>query len=140
MSVKVENLDKIINKLNNMSQSAVTEASKSVERNIKLIQAEAKTLCPVDTGALRNSIETEAKIEGNKITGEVFTNINYSAYVEFGTGQVGEQTSTDPVDVTYKQEWLGMKAQPFLYPAYKDNKDIVIKNISEDLTKIIKGR
>ena len=50
MSVKVENLDKIINKLNNMSQSAVTEASKSVERNIKLIQAEAKTLCPVDTG------------------------------------------------------------------------------------------
>ena len=28
MSVKVENLDKIINKLNNMSQSAVTEASK----------------------------------------------------------------------------------------------------------------
>ena len=66
--------------------------------------------------------------------------MNYSAYVEFGTGQVGEQTSTDPVDVTYKQEWLGMKAQPFLYPAYKDNKDIVIKNISEDLTKIIKGR
>lgn len=41
--------------------------------------------CPVNDGALRNSIKT--RVEGDK--GYVYTNKAYAQYVEFGTGRKG---------------------------------------------------
>lgn len=44
-------------------------------------QLEARLNCPVDTGALRNSIDTEV----DRMAGFVFTGLDYAGYVEFGT-------------------------------------------------------
>ena len=54
---------------------------------------EARAMCPVDTGRLRDSIAVSAGEDGAQIS----ANTDYAAYVEFGT---------------YK-----MAAQPFLVPA-----------------------
>ena len=51
------------------------------------LQAEgyAKDLCPVDTGALRNSISH--KVVDSEPAAYIGTNSEYGAYVEFGTGR-----------------------------------------------------
>lgn len=47
----------------------------------------AKSICPVDTGALRDSISVSAA--GNRA--EISANTDYAAYVEFGTSQMAPQ-------------------------------------------------
>lgn len=51
------------------------------------LQAEgyAKDLCPVDTGALRNSISH--KVDVARAAAYIGTNISYAGYQEFGTGR-----------------------------------------------------
>lgn len=47
----------------------------------------AKSMCPVDTGALRSSISVST--DGNRA--EISANTDYAAYVEFGTSQMAPQ-------------------------------------------------
>src|SRR5690242_610786 len=53
-----------------------------VKRTAFRIEGRAKQLAPVDTGLLRNSIQTQ--IEG-PLKATVGTNVNYAQYQEFGT-------------------------------------------------------
>lgn len=102
------------------------------------LQAEgyAKDLCPVDTGALRNSITH--KVDPSEPAAYIGTNMSYAPYVEFGTGHystVGGGTS--------KSKWfyigddgkghvgMPMKAQPFLKPAVADHTQ-TYRNIIND--------
>ena len=69
-----------------------------------------------------------------------------------GTGKVGERTNKNTdLNVSYKQDkwkvnipdvgvrWIeGQPAQPYLYPALKNNEDKIIDNIKEDLKKAIR--
>lgn len=72
-------------------RSAVAGA---VEKAMLDVEAAAKTSAPVDTGALRNSIQGERTGE---FSGIVAPNVDYAIYVELGTRH--------------------MSAQPFLTPA-----------------------
>lgn len=72
------------------------------------IEAKAKTLAPVDTGLLRNSIQT--KIESTtKAT--VGTNVEYAPYQEFGTRH--------------------QKGKPFLTPTADDEQKNFEKNVRD---------
>lgn len=66
------------------------------------IEGVAKRNCPVDTGNLRNSLTTvmDSTPADEKALGFVGTNVEYAAFVEFGT--------------------IHMAAQPFLGPALED--------------------
>lgn len=152
----IEGLDSLFKKLENLNVDINRTLEKSVTKSMKeTVQAEAKLLCPVDIGDLRESIEVKTEVGDNSITGIVYTNSDHAAYVEFGTGKVGEDTPvTDkyPGPLSYKQDkWLvnipdvgpryiaGQPAQPFLYPALKNNKDKIIAGIKDDLKAAIKG-
>lgn len=64
--------------------------------------------------------------------------MKYASYVEFGTGRRGEVTNKNTdVSVSYRQDWSGMAAQPYLYPALKDNQDLIQKKFIVDLQKAI---
>lgn len=148
-------LSKFLNKLNNLEIDTINSVKRTVEKNIReVVQADAKSLCPVDDGDLRESIKVKTKIEDNSITGIVYTNNEYAAYVEFGTGKVGENTPVGdkyPGPLSYKQDkWLvnipdvgprwidGQPAQPYLYPAIKNNKEKILENIKSDVKKAMK--
>lgn len=74
----------------------VKESSrKGLERGAKKIQKNAKLLAPVDTGHLRNSIKTKSEATQNGAEAEVYTNLEYAPYVEFGTGQRGAESNID---------------------------------------------
>ena len=58
-----------------------------MEDSLLAIESEAASNVAVDTGALKNSIQsTPIKVTKNEITGGVEVGANYAAYVEFGTG------------------------------------------------------
>ena len=58
-----------------------------IEDSLLKIESEATKKVKVDTGALKNSIQsTPIKQSKTKVEGGVFVGANYAPYVEFGTG------------------------------------------------------
>jgi HK97 gp10 family phage protein len=88
----------------------------SVEAACTTIQQRAQELCPVDTGALRESIAVEIDASGKTVVGRVVAGVDYAEYVEFGTGSRG-----DPA-VPHRPDWPGMPAQPYMRPALDESK------------------
>jgi len=151
--MSINGVDSLIKKLNALGGNANKVLETSIAKQTKLIQGEAKDLCPVDSGDLQQRIYTDVKSHQSKVIGKVFTNVEYAAYVEFGTGKKGEESGGDkyPGPLSYKQDkWLvnipdvgprwieGQPAQPFMYPALKNNEELVKKNIASDLEKKIR--
>lgn len=109
----IEGLDKLLKKLDNIEPLVEKAVEKGLEKSGTLIEADAKTYVPVDTGALKESIYH--KVEDNTL--EVGATMPYAIFVEFGT---------------YKQ-----RPQPYLTPAIEGNRqkmvDIISKEIEEAL-------
>ena len=150
----VNGLDDLITKLTKLS-NVDDELLDICEREVKMIENEAKTLCPVDTGNLRNSISSQVEKTADGVLGVVFTNSEYAQYIEFGTGLVGQNNpceSAQELGITYKQEgWVytpdggssfyyteGQPPKPFMYPALKNNEDKVVQNIAKEIENILK--
>lgn len=116
MQISIEGLEDVQDMLNNYANSVTEKLSKGIAEGCKIVEGEAKVNCPVSTektrpggqhGELRRSITSQ--VDGTK--GEVGTNKEYAAYVEFGT---------------YK-----MAAQPYLVRALKGKQSEVIAAIKE---------
>lgn len=102
-----------------------------------MVQSSAITRVPSDTGALRQSIRANpARSNGGKVSASVSTNLEYAPYVEFGTGARGASTNQNTkVKVSYKSDWAGQRAQPFLYPALRQNRARAKNLITEAIRK-----
>lgn len=107
---------------------------------------------------MKNSIKTKSQTTQDGAEAQVFTNLSYASYVEFGTGPRGNGTypySIKGYKPRYKAEkwkakipnvgvrWVsGQAAQPFLTPAYLHAKNTdeveqeVIKSIEQDIRKL----
>lgn len=137
----VKNLQRLQQKLNAMGDQAAPIMRKGLNKGLKLIQGSAKYLCPVDQGELRNSIKTRSEIKDEKIVeGDVYTNNDHAAYVEFGTGQRGEAAPKDlpeGLELHYKQDWKGMAPQPYLYPALVANEEKVMGVLGDTVRREI---
>ena len=122
--------------LNSINDALISGVSKAA----LLVQGSAKNKAPVDSGALRQSIRADkAKNQGENVTATVSTNLEYAPYVEFGTGSRGQSTNTNTeVEVSYRSDWRGNKAQPFLWPALRENRNNSIKIIREEVRKAVK--
>lgn len=120
---------------------------KGGRRGMKKVQKNAKLLCPVDTGELRNSIKESGEIIGDDINCQVYTNCDHAPYPEFGTGERGRESNIDrPEGISYKADWKGQTAQPYMTPAYlhaKNSGEVeqeVIKSIQSDIKKLESGK
>jgi HK97 gp10 family phage protein len=91
----------------------------SIETACGMIQERAKELCPVDTGALRDSIEVATEDLDKTIRGSVGPGMPYASYVEFGTGVAGA-ASAGAGPYPYNPNWPGMPAQPYMRPAFDE--------------------
>ena len=138
---------------------AVHNAAKTV------VQADAKLRAPANDGELRKRIRVRVKMEGDRVVGEVYTNLKYAPYVEFGTGPKGQASHagiSPDVNVSYRSTpWFvhedqidvgpyhfqkmgefykmyGQPAQPYLDPALKENHDRISNNISKYVSRKIR--
>lgn len=142
-SVTVKNIDSLKLKLKLISDM---DLKKTMGKALTMVHGEAKTLAPVDTGELSESIHMEQKKTQEGREGRVFTNLEYAMYVEFGTGQKGNGSypyDIDGLKLAYKEDWVGMVAQPYMYPALKNNEKAIKKLFKEDtkdkLISVCKG-
>lgn len=154
----IEGADELLRKLNNISEAMRREIiEKAVRKGIQTVRAEAVLMCPVDTGELRTSIKTNVEVSSDTAFGIVYTNKEYAPYVEFGTGPAGQENHSEispEVSPEYRQNgwsykdedgnWVytnGQPAQPFLYPALKNNethvKKQIIDEISDELERMV---
>lgn len=95
-----------------------------------IIQTIAKGYCPVDTGALRDSIAIAEPTEGDaSVTQSVAPGMFYASYVEYGTGRRGDPSAP----YAHVMSWPGMAAQPYMRPALDEGrgqvKDIFLRNL-----------
>jgi HK97 gp10 family phage protein len=106
---------------------------KSVQAACDVIAESARGFCPVDTGALRASIQVDVQqIAFQSITGTVAPTADYASYVEFGTGRLG-----DPI-VPHTDK-PGMIAQPYMRPAFDENKSAIEDLFREQVKTAIGG-
>jgi phage gpG-like protein len=87
-----------------------------VERLCTDVEADAKAICPVDTGDLKRSISHEV----HGVTGRVGSNLDYAAAVEMGfhgIEHVREYVRRDGATVRAHERHANMPAQPYLRPA-----------------------
>lgn len=136
MNVEVKGVDELIVKLQNMADESKIQQQLGLA--CALVERSAKMKAPKDTGALRRSITS--KVDG--LTGIVFTPLQYSPYVEYGTGLFAENgAGRKDVPWNYqddKGEWhstRGQKPQPFMRPALNENRTEIIRIIKEGLDK-----
>lgn len=173
MAGGVEGLNKLMAQFGELGGVIASEhMEKAVANQIKMVQAEAKLMCPVNNGELRNSIKTTTEVRDGVVSGICYTNKKYASYVEFGTGPKGEADHagiSPEVSPAYTQSpwWIhesqidaataekykwpsidtpegrfykcsGQAAQPFIYPALKNNEERATRNIANYLARKIK--
>ena len=141
----IDSLTQRFNKIANM------ELKTAVNKATQLVHGQAKALAPVDNGGLAGSIHMQVKDTGKELQGRVYTNLEYAPFVEFGTGVNGNGTypyQVEGFNLEYKNkgwayydedkgEWIytrGQVAQPYMYPALKENEK-TIKQILKDGVK-----
>lgn len=92
----------------------------SVQASADLIRDGAQQRAPVDTGALRDSIQSSVDDGGKTVIGHVTVGVPYASYVEYGTGKLG-----DPA-VPHNENWPGMRPQPYLRPSFEEARGAVL--------------
>lgn len=133
---------------------------RAVRSGALLVEKDAKEKCPKKTGTLARSIHTEGEIyTGDHVSVQVGTDSKpphgYGAYVEFGTGiyGTGPGASGQPIVIVPVNKkalrWRvgpkgkggsyafakrvlikGMKAKPFLRPAFDEKKDAALNEMA----------
>ena len=132
---RVEGLDHLMNKLNNIQKAKFLD--KALTKSCLLVEGDAKTLCPVDDGQLRQSITSEVRGE----IGVVGTNVECAPYVHQGTGIYAVNGDGRKTPWSYKDEegnWhttIGQHPQPFLEQALDINEEKINDIFKEELDK-----
>lgn len=153
VNVTVNGIDSLTHRFNNISKMNLRKA---MSKAVSVVHAQAKALAPVDTGNLAGSIHMDIKEEDKTIIGRVYTNLQYAPYVEFGTGIKGNGTykyKVKDLNLTYRNSgWVytpdggdtfyyteGQVAQPYMYPALKENESYIKKLFNEEAKAILKA-
>ncbi len=130
MAIDIKGLDEIVGHIEKLADTSQIEAA--MGKCCALVERSAKQKAPKDTGALRNSIQSEVKKGNASIVGVVFTPLEYAPYVEFGTGLFAEEGGRKDAWVYQddKGKWhktRGQKPQPYLRPALNENRSKIIE-------------
>lgn len=136
-----QSLNAFFNYLKKLEGDVADYVRAEIEDSILSIESDAAKDVRVDTGTLKNSIQsTPIKVSKNEITGGVEVGAEYAPYVEFGTG-TRVKVDSELSDFASQFKGAGIKdinlpARPFFYPAvYKQRQDLP-KNIERTLKKI----
>jgi HK97 gp10 family phage protein len=104
----IEGLEAFLRSIENLSTEIEGNISTFVGETAYSIERDAKLLCPVDTGRLRQSITTT--YNAGSFKAQVGTNVDYSESVEFGTIRQRPQPYMFPAFIKWKPKFLdGLK-------------------------------
>lgn len=86
------------NRLNDLASELHAEASRVVRKTARDIEEGAKSIVPVDTGNLKNSIQVKEQEDDLNATIGIHegSHVEYAAYVEYGTHRMAAQPYLTP--------------------------------------------
>jgi HK97 gp10 family phage protein len=136
-----QSLNTFFKYLKNLENDVADYVRAEIEDSMLAIETDAASDVPVDTGNLKNSIQsTPIKVNKNEIIGGVEVGAEYSPYVEFGTGT---RVKVDSELSAFASQFKGagikevnLPAQPFFYPAVYKQRQELPKNIERTLKKL----
>ena len=111
---------KTIAALREMGEHVLSAAKAELKKGADKVVADAKSLCPVRTGKLRDSIKAEPNKDGSVyvISANAQNNgVYYGAIVEFSP----------------------KINKPFLYPAMEQNRQQIYDNVSAAISRAVRG-
>lgn len=133
----VKGLKEVLQKLNALDKDLADQIDAVTEANAKEVERNAKANAPIDTGKLRQSIRA---YQDGPLTWAVGANTTglapYAPYIEFGTGGLVE-VPEELKDIAIRFKGRGVKQinlrpRPYLYPAFKIQRERYIDDL-EDL-------
>ncbi|QMW05332.1 HK97-gp10 family putative phage morphogenesis protein [Spirosoma foliorum] len=140
MSVRIRGFNELERFLLNLAPRTKRECQIATEASIREMQADAMQHAPVDTGKLRQSITFEITKGG--LAASLSANVEYWAYVEFGTGGLVEvPEGFEELAGPYKgkgKRTINRAAQPFLIPAFLRHSEAYYKRIDDALGRIFR--
>ena len=134
MSISINGIDNLVETLDSLVSEENIQAA--LGKACALVEAAAKKKAPKGNGELRRSIAS--KVEDT--VGVVYTPLEYAPYVEYGTGLFAEDGGRTDVPWVYKDDegnfhsTSGMKPQPFMRPALNENRQKIMKILSEGIS------
>lgn len=121
-------LNRIKQLLKNRGFEIARESDKAVKSASLSALTVAKRKAPVRFGKLRQGIN----VKNEYLKAEIFSQMPYSVFVEFGTGLQTDTSGTPPEMLEIAQMYKdgggnssGQKPQPFMRPAYKAAKGVL---------------
>lgn len=133
-------IEKAIGKFKLLGKKKRDLVERVINTHALKIESAAKNRVPTDTGRLKSSIKTEKLGELGR---QVYTNVQYAPYVEFGTYSNVETTimgvDYSEVALPFKRsngEPGGMRPKPFLFPSFEEARPKIIR----DLRKVVNGK
>lgn len=133
MAATIQGLKTLTIKLDKIADD--TKIKDALEKSCLLVERDAKILCPVDDGTLRNSITYE--VSGYE--GVIGTNVEYAPYVHQGTGIYAVNHDGRKDAWSYRDangNWYstrGQRPNPFLRKALVQNKENILKIFKESI-------
>jgi len=124
VNIEIKGLKELKKKFSDLNPLLIDGMVDGINKASGVVLASAKSLTPVDTGKLRQAnCAIPAYVRGDSIVGGVMNSCDHAMYVEFGTGQRGNGSYPykTNLSLSYKSEWMGQVAQPFLGRALHTN-------------------
>lgn len=113
--VRVSGVDNWSSWIDSLPDKALDAVKKQVGKSAYRVESDAKWNCPVDTGRLEGSINTEMNMMLKGLSASIGTNVEYAEAVEYGTSK--------------------QYPQPYLFPAYRKE----LAKFNKEMQKIADG-
>jgi len=131
--MKIKGIEQAISRLK-IDENKIKQA---LEQGGELILNQAKANVAIQGDDFQGLVQMEAKRDVDGWTVSVFTDEKMGAYFEFGTG--GFFVLPSEVDSAYTRRWYvngrgTLHAAPWLFPAWRQNRDRVIELIKKSVS------
>lgn len=142
IKINQADLAKLNKKLAQLQKFSKQELSNEIGRSAMEIVGRAKQSAAKDTGALRQSINSEASGKGVA----VFANADYAPYIEFGTGSQVSLADMKELGIPdgYAAQFKGkgirdvnLPARPFFFSSARVGFNNMLKRVDKKLKKLL---
>ena len=150
LTIKIEGLKELQKSFSKSPEMTKRIMGEAMDLSVMRIKNTAKSKAPVDTGRLRNSIKDKVKFAIRDITGVVNADVKYAPWVEFGR-RSGKAPPASALRTWARKRGInefalakaiarkGVKAQPFMQPAIRQNEAIIGKIFESGLSALVKN-
>lgn len=139
IGLSLKGMDKLQKAIDSKNKALITGIDNEMKATVVEINSKQVSRAPIDTGKLRQSIDWKKEANLNYTLLTQGMGAKYAPYVEFGTGGMVEiPKGLESEAAQFKGRGIrkvNMKAQPFFFSPFFEEKNNLLKRIQKLLDK-----